>query len=83
MLDVKSGDVTETCFHEEPRFSYLRHIFPAVVEELADKFDDAPVLLSDSEFLTYRDLANRANQYARWALCSCPTDPNIWPSGSA
>ena len=29
---------------------------------------DAPALLSDRESLTYRGLAQRANQYARWAL---------------
>ena len=51
-----------------PIASHPYHIFPTVVEELADKFDDAPALLSDSECLTYRDLAKRANQYARWAL---------------
>ena len=29
---------------------------------------DALALLSDRERLTYRELAARANQYARWAL---------------
>ena len=29
---------------------------------------DAPALLSDRECLTYRELGERANQYARWAL---------------
>jgi fatty-acyl-CoA synthase len=42
--------------------------FPAVIEELADKFADTPALLSESGRLTYRDLAGRSNQYARWAL---------------
>jgi fatty-acyl-CoA synthase len=43
-------------------------VFPAVVEELADKFGDAPALLSDRERLSYRELARRSNRYARWAL---------------
>src|SRR5207245_3296694 len=42
--------------------------FPIVVEELAGTFGDAPALLSDVERLTYRELAERANRYARWAL---------------
>src|SRR5262249_45671294 len=29
---------------------------------------DAPALLSDHECLTYRELAERSNQYARWAI---------------
>src|SRR6266849_3885330 len=43
-------------------------VFPAVVEELAQKFGEAPALLSDRERLTYRALAERSNRYARWAL---------------
>ena len=43
-------------------------IFPTVIEELAREFGDAPALLSDRECLTYRALAERSNQYARWAL---------------
>ena len=42
--------------------------FPVVIETLADRFGAAPALLSDRECLTYRALAERANQYARWAL---------------
>src|ERR1700681_2255757 len=41
---------------------------PALIEELADTFGDAPALLSDRESLTYRELAERANRYARWAI---------------
>jgi fatty-acyl-CoA synthase len=43
-------------------------VFPTVVEDLADKFGDAPALLSDRERFTYRELAARSNRYARWAL---------------
>jgi fatty-acyl-CoA synthase len=43
-------------------------IFSTVIQELAAQFADAPSLLSDRECLTYRGLAARVNQYARWAL---------------
>ena len=43
-------------------------VFPQVVLELADKYGDAPALLSDTECFTYRELAARSNRYARWAL---------------
>jgi fatty-acyl-CoA synthase len=41
---------------------------PALIEELAETCGDAPALLSDRESLTYRELAARANRYARWAI---------------
>src|SRR6202790_5441478 len=43
-------------------------VFPIVVDERADRYGDAPALLSDRESFTYRQLAARANQYARWTL---------------
>src|SRR6516165_5599063 len=43
-------------------------VFPQVVLELADTYGDAPALLSDRERFTYRQLAERSNRYARWAL---------------
>src|ERR1043166_8272374 len=43
-------------------------VFPEVVDDLAQKFGDAPALLSDREQFTYRALAERSNRYARWAL---------------
>jgi fatty-acyl-CoA synthase len=42
--------------------------FPVVVEELAERFGDAPALVSDGEILTFRLLAERSNRYARWAM---------------
>jgi fatty-acyl-CoA synthase len=42
--------------------------FPNVVDELADRYGDAPALLSDRERFSYRELAERSNRYARWAL---------------
>ena len=43
-------------------------VFPDVIDELADKYGDAPALLSDRERFSYRELAERSNRYARWAL---------------
>lgn len=43
-------------------------IFPAVVEELAERFRGKGALLSDFEELTYDQLSEKANRYARWAL---------------
>jgi fatty-acyl-CoA synthase len=44
------------------------HLLCDVIEDLADRCGDAPALLSDRECFSYRELAGRANQYARWAL---------------
>ncbi|MGA2848349.1 MAG: long-chain-acyl-CoA synthetase [Terracidiphilus sp.] len=41
---------------------------PVVIAEVAARFGEFPALLSDRGNLTYRALAERANQYARWAL---------------
>ena len=41
---------------------------PARIEELAQAFGDAPALIGDQESFSYRQLAERANRYARWAL---------------
>jgi fatty-acyl-CoA synthase len=43
-------------------------ILPNVIEDLAARHGDAPALLSEGTSLSYRALAERANQYARWAL---------------
>jgi fatty-acyl-CoA synthase len=44
-----------------------KRVFPWVVEELAKQYGDKEALLSDRERFTYRELDQRANQYARWA----------------
>src|ERR1700686_4878995 len=51
-----------------PIAAHPRRTLPALIEELAETFGDAPALLYDRETLTYRELASRANRYARWAL---------------
>src|SRR5580658_3512715 len=43
-------------------------IFPIVVEELAEKFGGAPALLAEGKCLSFDELAERSNRYARWAL---------------
>src|SRR5271170_2705307 len=43
-------------------------IFPAVIDELAERHGDKPALLSHRESLSYRALAERSRRYARWAL---------------
>ena len=42
--------------------------FPAVIAELAERFGDAPALVSDAETFGFSALNARANRYARWAL---------------
>jgi fatty-acyl-CoA synthase len=39
-----------------------------VIEERAAQLGDTPALLSDRECMTYRELSQRINRYARWAL---------------
>ena len=41
---------------------------PASIDGLARRFDAAPALVSPEATLSYRDLALRCNQYARWGL---------------
>jgi fatty-acyl-CoA synthase len=43
-------------------------VFPVVVEELAGRFGATSALLSERECMTFCDLAERSNRYARWAL---------------
>jgi fatty-acyl-CoA synthase len=44
------------------------HIFPVVIEELAEKFTTNDALISERYSLSFAALSGRANQYARWAL---------------
>ena len=43
-------------------------ILSTVIEERAAQLGDTPALLSDRECMTYGQLSQRINQYARWAL---------------
>jgi fatty-acyl-CoA synthase len=41
---------------------------PALIERLADRWGDAPALVSSEADLSYRTLSARANRYSRWGL---------------
>jgi fatty-acyl-CoA synthase len=43
-------------------------VFPYVMSDLAERFGNAPALISEREQLSYRELVARSNRYARWAL---------------
>jgi fatty-acyl-CoA synthase len=92
-IDVKP----KTPIHSSPNQAWLRALektgriaehpsrtLPVVVEELADRFGEAPALLGEQQILTYRELAQASNRYSRWALqhgiglgdCVCLLMPN-------
>jgi len=41
--------------------------FPLVIDELAERFDEKPALISERETLSFAALAERARRYACWA----------------
>jgi len=41
---------------------------PLLIDDLADRFETKPALRSPAACLSYRDLAQRKNQYARWGI---------------
>jgi fatty-acyl-CoA synthase len=43
-------------------------LFADIVEQWADRQPERPALMSDASTLSYRELADRINRYARWAL---------------
>jgi len=46
-------------------------LFADLIEEWAPRRPEHPALLSDRESLSYRQLDERINRYARWALTQC------------
>jgi fatty-acyl-CoA synthase len=76
LIDQIKGDVAclrgalRTLKKVKPIVEHPERVFPVVIDELAGRFNDAPALLSERERFTYRELAARANRYARWALAS-------------
>jgi fatty-acyl-CoA synthase len=46
----------------------LGRTLPVLIGRLAQQFDAAPALVSPEATLSYRELAIRCNQYARWGL---------------
>ena len=51
-----------------PIAAHRRRTLPLVIDELAERHSVAPALLCEHETMSYRQLAERANRYARWAL---------------
>src|SRR5580700_6053557 len=51
-----------------PIARHPERLLPTVIEERSQQLGDAPALVSERESLTYRALAERSNQYARWAI---------------
>ena len=44
--------------------------FPELLEQLADRFDKKPALMSELGTLSYRDLLELSNRYSYWALAN-------------
>src|SRR5688500_6785111 len=51
-----------------PIAKHPTRVFPIVLNELSERFGEAPALISEREKFSYRSLGARANRYARWAL---------------
>jgi len=74
LIDRLAADVTclkgalRTRKATTPIAKHPTRVFPTVVEDLAERYRDAPALLSDRECFGYRELSERSNRYARWAL---------------
>ncbi len=64
---VYARGALRTLARTQPIAKHPTRVFPAIIDELAARYGDAPALISDHERLTYRELAARANRYARWA----------------
>ena len=43
-------------------------ILPVEFDDIAAKYGDAPALISERESYSFRDLMERSNRYARWAI---------------
>jgi fatty-acyl-CoA synthase len=43
-------------------------IFPVLIDELADRYESATALTSPEATLSYRELSERCNRYARWGM---------------
>lgn len=65
---VYIGGALRTLKTTTPIAKHPTRVFPALIDGLAERFGDAPALLSDRESFTYRALADRANRFSRWAL---------------
>lgn len=52
----------------EPIAANPGRTLPVLIDDLADAFGEAAALLTDTECVSYRDLAQKCRRYARWAL---------------
>jgi fatty-acyl-CoA synthase len=52
-------------------------ILPALIEDLAERYGNAPALITEAETWSYRVLAGRMNDYARWAVAQGVTNGEI------
>jgi fatty-acyl-CoA synthase len=52
----------------KPIVAQPTRVLPVIIDELAESFGNDPALLGERECLTFRELADRSNRYARWAL---------------
>src|SRR5207247_1785175 len=64
---VFAADAVRALRVTQPIAKNPTRVFPAIIGELAERYGDAPALMSDREHFSYRELAARANRYARWA----------------
>jgi fatty-acyl-CoA synthase len=51
-----------------PVAAHRERIFPAVIDELAETYEETPALLSDRQCLSFRALAGLSHGYAGWAV---------------
>jgi fatty-acyl-CoA synthase len=59
---LRALELTRDISHQRTR------ILPLLLAEIARSRPEMPALLSHAECFTFKDLAQRANKYARWAL---------------
>jgi fatty-acyl-CoA synthase len=72
LLDARLKCAREAWFRALHRVAPIeRHptvTLPVLIDELADRHESSPALISSEATLTYRALAQRCNQYARWGM---------------
>jgi len=70
--DIQSKDARDAWVRALGRTAAIerepRRVLPVLIDELADRYDDSPALLSPAGSLSYRGLAIRMNQYSRFGL---------------
>src|SRR5665213_2296200 len=52
-------------------------ILPALIEGSAERYGNAPALITEAETWSYRVLARRMNDYARWAVAQGITNGEV------